>query len=482
MAAGGGGGNITKQPPKKKKSVVKAKRPGSINSPVVVIGKDDTLHPPPSKLGVMKNRPVAGKKDAATVAVDHVQFSSQYNSQKKKTGSTATSSSNTNGNAGGAGGGGMIKSNTSSTPATANQFQLQQIKLERAQIAKRELAEMDAIERAFREDSRVWAGPTNVLFPRRYHTEKEPVKEVDEGGRPKKKNKGENDKKKSSIINPYMAFYGSQAQGWMYGEGYAGIGGRSWIEATTSSASDEKKKDKKSDATSNPIDTIATTTKPNNVSFLMDDVSIIENSLRSNGLTRNDATPKAYACFLEQARRYALELLADAQDYATHAQRSTIPALLPADLLLAVDLREDGGGGVQGVPSMLPTPEDIADLASEVNRAPLPPIPINCYNGVALPPVEQQLTARTYDVVNGARVAQQMMRGGDLPLTMVELGLAKKRTTGEGGGSKGGEGSQGGGSSSNVNSLASKKKRVGSYGAGKGRQISVHIKSKSTLK
>lgn len=466
IGIGGSGNNTAKQPPKKKKTVVKAKRPGFGNSPVVMIGKDDTLHPPPSKLGVMKNRPIVGKKDATTAAVDSIQFSSQYTSPKKKTSNTATSSSS---NTGGA--------KTAVSPISTSVSQMQQFKLERAQIAKRELAEMDAIERAFREDASVWAGPTNVVFPRRYHVEKEDVVN-DEVGRTKKKDKGDNDKKKSSINNPYMAFYGPQSQGWMYGEGYAGIGGRSWMEATTPSnaADKKKKKDKKSDSNASPNVIDDATTNKSNKSFLMDDVTIIENSLRSNGLTRNDVTPKAYACFLEQARRYALELLADAQDYAIHAQRNTIPSLLPADLLLAAEMREDGGGGVHGVSSTLPTPEEIGDLASEVNRAPLPPIPTNCYNGVAMPPVEQQLTARTYDVVNGARVAQRMMRGGDLPLTTAELGLAKKTTAG-GGVSKGGEGSRG---SSSNSSPSSKKKRVGSYGAGKGRQISVHMKSKTS--
>ena len=228
------------------------------------------------------------------------------------------------------------------------------------------------------------------------------------------------------------------------------------MEATTSSnIVDKKKKKKEKKSSPNSVDDATTKT------FLMDEVAIIENCLKANGLTRYDVTPMAYACFLEQARRYALELLADAQDYAIHAQRSPLPAILPADLLLAAEMREDGGGGVQGVSSTLPTPVEVADLASEVNRIPLPPIPTNCYNGIAMPPVDQQLTARTYDVVNATRLAQRMMMGGDLPLKAEEI------TTREGG-RKGNEG------------VSLKAKRWGSYGAGKGRQISVHLKSKTS--
>mmetsp|Transcript_2456 Transcript_2456/g.4985 ORF Transcript_2456/g.4985 Transcript_2456/m.4985 type:complete len:147 (+) Transcript_2456:125-565(+) len=121
--------------------------------------------------------------------------------------------------------------------------------------------------------------------------------------------------------------------------------------------------------------------------------------------------------------RYALELLADAQDYAIHAQRNTLPTLLPEDLHLAAQLR----GDLHGIPSSLPNFEELSEFASEVNRVPLPSIPTNCYDGVVLPPVEQQLTARTFDVVNGARVVQRMMRGGDAPSTAFDIGLVKKK-------------------------------------------------------
>ena len=291
----------------------------------------------------------------------------------------------------------------------------------------------------FREDNTVWNGPSNVIYPRRYHTISTSTDDNEEG----------DTEKKSNIANPYLTYYGSKSQGWMYGEGFAGIGGKSWMEAVNASSIKEKNHN--------------SSKSNNNKSFLMDDISIIENALKSNGLSHSDITPKAYSCLLEQARRYALELIANSQDYAIHAQRSSISQLLPCDLLLAVELSEDGkssddnnlGGGINGVASTLPSPSEISDLANIVNAVPLPTIPNNCYNGVALPPVKEQLTARTYDVVNGARVSQRMMKGGDLPFDTIDHG----------------DYSSGGG-------LIKKKNKGGSYGAGLGRQIAVHIKDK----
>lgn len=335
------------------------------------------------------------------------------------------------------------------SPKSTAPADLAEIKLKRGQQAMKDLKHMDAIERAFREDINVWTGPTNVVFSRRTHNID--VDEEEDGVSGAKK------QKKSSIANPYLTSYcGGQSQGWMYGEGFAGVGGRSWMEAV-SSTNDKEEDNQQITANENNSQT-------NNKSFLMDDVTIIDNALKANGLTRHDVTPKAYACFLEQSRRYSLELLANAQDYAIHAQRTTIPSLLPADLLLAVEMTEEDGGGINGVSTTLPSPEKLSDLSTTVNRITLPPIPTNCYNGVALPPAHEQLTARTYDVVNGARARQRMARGGDLPLTGDDFGdiLVKD------------------GASS---SAASKQNKVsiGGYGAEKGRQIAVRIKGKDGM-
>jgi hypothetical protein len=333
---------------------------------------------------------------------------------------------------------------------------------------------MDAIDRAFREDATVWNGPTNVIYPRRYHASTEPSLTPITSQSTKQKQ---------------QHYYGSQSRGWMYSEGYAGIGGRSWMEATTASSPSIIHKPQQEQQQHQH----GTTKK--NPSFLLDDVTIIENSLRANGLSRHDITPTAYACLLEQARRYTYELLANAQDYAIHANRNSFYSLLPADILLAAEMLADenntddvggvggsGVGGIHGVASTLPTPEELLEFAATVNRVPLPPIPSNCYNGVALPPVEEQLTSRTYDVVNGARVVQRMMRGGDLPLTL--LGNSFGAASGGGTSSQGRHGGVGSVGSTNsrgtvASSMKNKAMMLGSYGAGQGRQIAVRLKSKT---
>jgi len=317
------------------------------------------------------------------------------------------------------------------------------------------------MERAFRQDVEVWAGPSNVVFPRRYHSLMQ-LKQTNSSSNSSSGGGGGNTKKKENSHGKggNEVYYGSQSQGWMYGDGFARMGGLSWMDVTTppsSASASTSNKRKKSDA-ANTATQLQPSTSSSSSGFLMDDVSIIDKSLHSAGLTRSHLTPRAYACLLEQARRYTLELLADAQDYALHAQRgssdnsSMIAALQPSDLLLAVEMRED----TNGVSSTLPRVEDVQYVAEEVNRVPLPSIPRECYGGVVLPPVEEQLTARTFDVVNGARVVQRMMRGGDYPMGLSEVGNLGK---------KGGGGGGGGG------------RKTGSYGAATGRQISVNLKS-----
>jgi len=58
--------------------------------------------------------------------------------------------------------------------------------------------------------------------------------------------------------------------------------------------------------------------------ILPEQVKIVEAALDKNGLTRSDVTPQAFACLLEQARRYAIDILSDSQDYAFVANRVEI--------------------------------------------------------------------------------------------------------------------------------------------------------------
>ena len=127
---------------------------------------------------------------------------------------------------------------------------------------------------------------------------------------------------------------------------------------------------------------------------------IIERVLAAARLGRGDVTPQAMACLLEHARRYAGELLMDAQDYAHSASRNEINR---QDLQLAIEMR----GETETISSEIPK---LNLIAQQVNRVPLPPIPPQCYNGVLLPPKEHQLTARTFDIVCASTVAQKMTR------------------------------------------------------------------------
>jgi histone H3/H4 len=84
----------------------------------------------------------------------------------------------------------------------------------------------------------------------------------------------------------------------------------------------------------------------------------VEAALAANHLNRTDVTPQAFACLLEQARRYALELLADAQDYAYSANRNDVTR---ADLMLAREMRAD-----QPMATAMQQPR-LMSLAAQVN-------------------------------------------------------------------------------------------------------------------
>ena len=350
-----GSTDSTKPTVKKKKTTAKAAKPGTTNITAVSKAKDDKQKVPPKVV------------TAATGAVAANESPLASSNDPTDKSSTAT------------------KVKAKATP--------QHVKAQKARDAKRELANFDSIEQAFRQDREVWCAPS------------EP------------------------------------SRGWMYRTGAAAQGGDSYIRAVNGK---ERPKG----------------------GVIFDETVLLRNALQYNNLTVDSLTPSAYTALLEQARRYALELLVDARDYAQHASRSTVSALTPADITLAAEMR----GDMNGIPSTLPKFEDMADYACEMNKTPLPPIPSDCYNGVALPPESEQLTFRTFDVVNGARTVQKMMAGGDLPLSTVDVGLTKR--------------------SSNMDPIlisqgdsSSKKgsntQEKTSYGAEKGRQIAIHLKGGS---
>jgi hypothetical protein len=187
--------------------------------------------------------------------------------------------------------------------------------------------------------------------------------------------------------------------------------------------------------------------------ILPEQVQIVEAALGYNNLTRADVTPQAFACLLEQARRYAMDILTDSQDYAYVAGRTEIAK---ADLTLANEMRPDH---CISITTQVPK---LNLLAQSVNRMPLPPIPTNCYSGVLLPSRRHQLTARTYDVVTSAQTAQRMVQAAPtLPST--------SSTNNTAGGTKNS-------SMGSSNKAASTSKPKPSYGATKGRQIPILFK------
>jgi histone H3/H4 len=181
-----------------------------------------------------------------------------------------------------------------------------------------------------------------------------------------------------------------------------------------------------------------------NAKVLPEQIQIVEAALEKNNLSRSDVTPQAFACLLEQARRYAIEILTDSQDYAFVAGRTEIGR---ADLLLANEFRPDHPISVS---TQLPK---LNLLAQTINREPLPPIPTQCYSGIMLPPKNHQLTARTFDIVTSAEISRRMIQAAPPPPHKLKMGKKKPL-------------------------VGKDDKHKPSYGAARGRQISVNLKGK----
>jgi len=134
-----------------------------------------------------------------------------------------------------------------------------------------------------------------------------------------------------------------------------------------------------------PIEVTSSTTSTS--SIIIDEQAIVNRALLANGYRIEDVTPQAYGCLMEILKRYTTDLVSEAQEYAWHCGRTIVEA---KDLQLAVELRHEDTSNSR--------PAVIA-MAQDRNNVPLPPIPNHCYNGIVLPPLEYQLTARTFDVV-----------------------------------------------------------------------------------
>ena len=219
--------------------------------------------------------------------------------------------------------------------------------------------------------------------------------------------------------------------------------------------------------------------------ILPEQIQIVEAALAHNNMTRSDVTPQAMACLLEQARRYAQELVEDAQDYAAHANgmfappttgpSSTaattsggVPEPQARDFILAAEMRPDHP---QAVTAQLPK---LNLLAQQVNAAPLPAIPPQCYGGVLLPSKKDQgssilLTARTFDVVSGAHVAQKMIAA----VPLAPAAFASVGTPGSPDATKSPSKKSATASASGKEAAASKP----GYGASRGPQIPIKLKT-----
>lgn len=188
--------------------------------------------------------------------------------------------------------------------------------------------------------------------------------------------------------------------------------------------------------------------------ILPEQVVLVERALASSGLTCAHVTPQAMACLLEQARRYAAELLGDAADYAYTAGR---PEVTREDLLLAQEMRPDPANSTSSSSVLQQLPK-LHLVAQAVNRVPLPAIPAHCYSGVVLPDPQHQLTARTFDVVSTALDWRKRVQ--PLPLSPLQQQQNKKKSNSS--------------NNNNNNNTSS----VG-YGVSRGRQIPIHIKERS---
>jgi len=174
-------------------------------------------------------------------------------------------------------------------------------------------------------------------------------------------------------------------------------------------------------------------------SFLEEERSIIGRALHNNGLNQLDISSKGIGCLIEQGRKFVLELLADATDYA--GCDGNMQDLNSADLMLVSELREDGNEKNLDI--------SLVQHANETNKRLIPPIPSQCYNGIVLRKNEPHtLLDRTFDIIPSST-----------DLNTHELKQAEERYK-------------------PIDSVQTVKKNKGpSYGASKGKQIEVTIKS-----
>jgi len=145
-----------------------------------------------------------------------------------------------------------------------------------------------------------------------------------------------------------------------------------------------------SSSTANTI-TSSTHNMMESPSFLEQDIEIVHRALSRNGLSLKDVTIDAFDALLEEARKYAMELITDAADCAIHSHGNDV--ITPDDLVIAKEMEADE------CCFALENMQEISKNARELNQVALPTIPDNCYNGIVLPDLEETLLNRSFDVI-----------------------------------------------------------------------------------
>lgn len=212
-----------------------------------------------------------------------------------------------------------------------------------------------------------------------------------------------------------------------------------------------------------------------------EEMQIVDAALLNNGMSRADISLEAIGCLLEQARRYGVELINEAQEWANHrtedldqtssSNHNPILAVVnSSDLLMAAENRDD-----VTLMSTLPPPSHLMELAEDVNRSPLPPIPNTHYNGLVLPDEQFLLTGRTFDVVSTNQTV--LGQNGNMSGVGVPIVEGGRNMTDNNGGNNNNKVSTNSATKEDCFENCGRESEITSYGANRGRQIAINLKN-----
>ena len=211
------------------------------------------------------------------------------------------------------------------------------------------------------------------------------------------------------------------------------------------------------------------TKSSSNNGVLTQDEEILQSCLQRVGLVREGTSSEtkkdvighgAYEVILEYARKYALELLQDAQEYAQHCTNGSTSSntkVTSRDIQLASQFLQDEQDDNN---------DDHYGYSTDMNRIPLPLLPNNCYTGIVLPDDNHNTTlARTYDVVSAARISQQFSLSSQTPKTNTNHHNNNNNNKNN---------------DTNSSNIKSSSTTTPSYGATRKRQIPINFKKTNT--